>query len=357
LNVAGTETVAAGQIGFGVLTSYSSRPVVIRSASPGGAGSDQLAVDNLLNGTFAFAYGIADRLQLNAALPVTFWQSGSGVSSISGGLTLPHTALRDVRFGVAWAILPRPRVDLETLAESGARPFAIAARFDVSAPTGDDAAFATDRSGVLAPSVSADYRFKGFLVGAELGARIRSTTSLLGARVGSQARGALGASYDILPKERLTVQGEGNLLFNFPEQQDTFVGSSGIGGANNGRHIFPAEWTVSVRSAPFYAGDIAFIAGGGGPIPIGDTAITTPRFRFTLGVVYAPLGRDSDKDGVLDKQDKCPHEPQVRSFPPRDGCVHRCPPDAAAGTCSEPESSPAEDGPSNKTEPPVGVTQ
>jgi hypothetical protein len=104
---------------------------------------------------------------------------------------------------------------------------------------------------------------------------------------------------------------------------------TGLESKPNGSHIVPAEWTLSARTAPLLAGDLAFSLGGGGAIPIGDSAITAPRFRFTLGIVYAPLGRDSDGDGVVDKLDKCPHDAQApSSYPPRDGCTHTTPPEA-----------------------------
>src|SRR6185295_10106618 len=73
----------------------------------------------------------------------------------------------------------------------------------------------------------------------------------------------------------------------------------------NGKHIVPAEWMLSVRSAPFRGGDVALQAGGGGAIPFGD-AFTAPRFRFVLGIAYAPRSIDSDGDGVRDADDRCP---------------------------------------------------
>src|SRR3989442_180055 len=69
--VGGTETVAERQVAFGLVTSYLSRPIVLRVASPGPGGSDQFAVDNQVDSNFLFAYGVTDRLQLDLALPIT----------------------------------------------------------------------------------------------------------------------------------------------------------------------------------------------------------------------------------------------------------------------------------------------
>ena len=58
---------AAGSSASGCVTTYLSRPIVLHVASPGGGGSDQYAVNNQVNGTFLWAYGVTDRLELDLA--------------------------------------------------------------------------------------------------------------------------------------------------------------------------------------------------------------------------------------------------------------------------------------------------
>ncbi|MBX3188713.1 MAG: hypothetical protein KF819_16975 [Labilithrix sp.] len=320
-HVMGTETVGRGQIGFGLVSTYLSRPVLLRVATPGSGGSDQFVVDDQLNTNFLFAYGVTDRLQLDFALPVTLIQTGAGLSPLTGGEDLRDTAMRDLRFGFVYTLVPRARILPEIAGERGGEgnAWSLASRFNVSAPTGDAGSFAGDRGVVLAPSLAGDFRHKIFFAGADLGARIRPVTEFAGARVGTQITTGLGAGIDVIERERLSFMAEARAFFNLPEQADTAQSAFGITSRPNGKAIFPAEWMISARSAPLLAGDVSFMLGGGGPIPIGDAAITVPRFRFVLGVVYAPMSRDTDGDGVLDKNDLCPTRPGERGGD-RPGC-------------------------------------
>ena len=287
VSIGSTETVAEGEIGFGLVTSYLSRPIVLHVATPGPGGSDQNAVDNQINGTFLWAYGVTKRLELDLAMPLTFIQDGAGLSPVSGGNALKDTAVRDLRFGLTYALVPHARVAPDRRPES----WGLAARLEVSAPTGDEEQFASDGAGVFVPSVAADYRRDEFFAGAEVGARIRPTEELLGARVGTQLVMALGVGYDILPRELLSAVLEAWALPTFAEQHSLSGGGVATASTPDGSHIAPAEWQLSARTAPLKGGDLAIQLGGGGEIPLTSGAITTPRFRFTLGLRWAPGGR------------------------------------------------------------------
>jgi len=319
--VGGTETVAERQVGFGLVTTYQSRPIIVRIASPGPGGSDQFVVDDQVNANFLFAYGVTNRLELGAALPITLAQNGAGTSPLTGGRGLRDTAVRDARFGLTYALVPRVRMDPATAAAEGGagKSFSVAGRMFFSAPIGDDSDFAGERSAVFVPSIAADWRVSRFFTGAEVGARIRPVTEFAGARVGSQITTALGAGFDILERDVLSVLLEGRAYYNFPEQHDTQQSAFGPRSIPNGKRIIPAEWMLGVRSAPLLAGDVSFFLGGGGPLPLSDAAITVPRFRFVLGVTYAPVQRDTDGDGVPDRIDRCPSQPGEKSSE-RPGC-------------------------------------
>ncbi len=354
VGVGSAETVAARQIAFGLLASYQSRPIVINGPSPGGSGTDQYAIDNQVNANFLFAYGISDRLQLDVGVPITLVQTGAGTSPITGGRAIRDTAVRDMRFGVAYALIPRARMDLQKAADQGGpgKGFALASRFTVSAPVGDNTDFAGERTAVFMPSIAADYRVSRMFFGADIGARLRPVTEFAGARIGTQLTTALGAGVDILPREVLSVFLEGRAYVNFAEQHTSQQNAFGkIDSIPNGRRIVPAEWMLGLRSAPVLGGDVSFFAGGGGPIPLSDSPITVPRFRFVLGVTYAPTNRDSDGDGVPDRIDRCPTVPGERGGE-RPGCPAP-PPDLPPEPPTEPAATQAPEGAAPASPPPA----
>lgn len=322
VGISGTQTVNESELAIGVVTSFQSRPVVLSTASPGpsGPGTDSYAVDNQFTANFLWQYGITKRLAFDLALPITLGQTGDGLSALTAGKDLKFTAMRDLRYGLAFAIVPRERVDSETsLAKKGpGHNYAVTARLGMSAPIGDKTELAGERTAVFMPQIAADYRRGPIFLGAELGARIRPTTEVLGARIGTQLSGGLGVGVSILPRELLSAQLEARALYNFPEQADVVLSGGSVVSTPNGKHLFPAEWMLSARTAPLPSGDLAITFGGGGGLTA-DT-VTVPRFRFVLGLVYSPEGRDSDGDGILDRVDACPNVPARGE--PRDGCDH-----------------------------------
>ena len=206
----------------------------------GGSADD--VINDQVNGSFLWSYGATDRLELDVALPLTFGQGGTGLAPITGGFGLHDTAVRDMRFGFAYALVPHSRVDRDVpggLLLAKRDVLGLAARFEMSAPTGDHDQFAGERSGVYVPSLAADFRAGGWRIGAELGARLRPITELLGARVGTQIVAMLGVAYDILPRELLTASAEAWALPTLVSQ-----------GPGQGSPLVPAEWQVAARTAP-----------------------------------------------------------------------------------------------------------
>jgi OmpA-OmpF porin, OOP family len=348
LTLGGTETTPRGEMSFGLDTTYLSRPIVLTTYQGGVMGADY-AIDNQINASFLFTYGVSDRLELDAVVPATLSQSGTGSSPLTGASSGVQTSdTRDIRFGFAYALVPRARVDTDAyLAGDMPHPsvWAVTGRFELSAPTGDTSAFASDGCAVWSPGLSADYRRGEWFAGSELGLRLRPTQELQGQRIGSQALFGLGVGRDLLSHEMLSLVAEAYMLPTFAQQHSIAPAADGVGtmSSPDGQYIVPAEWMLSVRSAPLVGGNLQLQLGGGGSIPFSsESPITNPRFRFALSVRYAPLGRDTDGDGVLDKDDRCPFVRGVPGNPAGTGCppsaerevvdLTETPPDATTGT-------------------------
>ncbi len=281
-SVGSTQTIAPQQLGFGLVASYLSRPVVFQFRMPN-ASSDPYAVDNQGDATFLWSYGIARRLELDLALPLTIGQNGAGLSAVTGGGPLKNTAVRDMRFGLMYTIVPHQVSTLQG-GQGG-----VAARFEVSAPTGDRDEFAGEQSGVLSPSVVADFRDGPWLFGAELGLRLRPTTEVAGAQIGSQVFTSLGVGVEILPRDLFTAAVEAWALPTLVGQDTLIFQDDAVVNQPNGKWLVPAEWQLTARTAPTTWGDVSVQLGGGGALPLtGEIPVTTPRFRFTLAIRWAP---------------------------------------------------------------------
>ncbi len=283
--VGGSDTTAAGQLGFGLQASYLSRPIVLQLQSPGG-GTQAYAINDQANATFLFSYGVERRLELDLALPLTLGQGGTGLAPVTGGAGLNDTAVRDMRFGFTYALARGAHRERAAQDET----WGLAARFEVSAPTGDRDQFAGERSGVFVPSLSGDARIGRFFGAAEVGARIRPITQLLGARVGTQLLGELGVGFDLAADGRLSAELEAWAL-------PTLVSQSGseevapaahtlpTGPSSGGATLIPAEWQLSLRGLPLASRELSVLLGGGGAL---DDSLGTPRMRFTLSVRWTP---------------------------------------------------------------------
>jgi outer membrane protein OmpA-like peptidoglycan-associated protein len=310
-SVAPTLTAPAGRASFGLALSYLSRPVAFAVSSPSSAGTTIHALDNVIDASFLGSLGITDRFELTLAAPVTLYQGGTGLGGVTGSKDeLVRSAVRDFRFGGDFAILRRSRT-------GALRGPALTLRLEFAAPTSSRGAFAGAATMTAAPSLTFDQRFGRLDLAAQAGARIRGESRLANAVIGTQIYYSVGASYALIPDGLLSLSGEAFALMTVAKQGPRTIGAD----AGTSEALVPAEWIASVTTAPFLAGDLGFTLGGGGPIPISAEALTTPRFRFDLGLRYAPTGHDRDGDGILDRDDQCPDVAEDKDgFQDEDGC-------------------------------------
>jgi len=275
-------TARAGTISVGVAFSYLSRPIGLQVTSADPEGTTVYAVQDVFDATFLTAFGVTDQLQLTLSVPTVLYQNGAGLTDVLGSDDhLPRSAVGDMRFGFGLSLLEKKRT---------ADGVALAGRFEVAAPTGDESAFVTSGSSVFIPGLSLTQQVGRFHWSADVAARIRATRQLAGARIGSQIFSGLGVSCDILADQWLSAGAEAFFLFTLAQQQslERDPTSFELVAEPAERVHVPAEWLLSVRSAGLLDGRLVTSIAAGGSIPTAAEApVTTPGFRFVTAVHYA----------------------------------------------------------------------
>ncbi len=278
LSQAPTASLEAGA-SFGFVNSYLHRPIGLVVASPDPAGTRVFAVEHALSATLLTAVGVNQHLHIDLALPLMLFQEGASKADVVGSdQALPRSAVGDLRFGSHVALLPdRPA------------GVGLAARFHMTVPTGQRDAFVSSPSATFAPGASADFRLGGFVLGIDVGARLRRYVQFAGAVVGNQLSTSLGASYDLLADDWLSINLEAFALFTLAEQLELVVEPGGAKAKeipSSDPHI-PAEWLLTVRTAHALDGKLSAHLGGGSFIPTGpSTVATTPALRLVAAVQY-----------------------------------------------------------------------
>jgi hypothetical protein len=281
--IAPAEPTPLETFAFGAALGYASRPIVLIARSPDPEGREIRVVDDRLDVSLLWAYAPHERLELTLATPMVLYQTGAGAEGVTSQRAAPLTssAAHDPRIGAGYSfVVPE--------AMRSASKLAVKARTELSLPLGDKHLYAAEAGFLLAPSVAASVHPGIFFAGAELGLRLRETTHVATASLGSQLVSSLGIGVDILSRDRLSLAAEATLM-------PTLVSQSR---ARGDAVLAPAEWLASLRSAPFF--DRAFLLqlGAGSGLPLSSETdesgtehylgATTPRFRVVLAARYAP---------------------------------------------------------------------
>jgi hypothetical protein len=285
--IGGPATTAPGTFSLGLFAAYASRPVVLVAPTSDPKGSEVVGVDHLSDATLLFSLGLTSRLDAGVALPVVAYRTGLGISALTSNRSaeISHTALRDMRVGAGYRILGSP-YDAPC-----PDPFGLAARFELSFPTGDETSFAGAGSLVAIPSVAGQVRRGPFVGAFEAGARLRKTVDLLGSRVGPQLSFALGLGADVLDEGKLgfTVEAVAMPMLVAQNELSLDVTTGNRVATGTRPPLVPAEWLASVRSSDILADGISLSLGAGTPLQFtGESGVTSPRYRVVFAVRYAP---------------------------------------------------------------------
>jgi OOP family OmpA-OmpF porin len=277
----------SGDLNVGFYFHYSHNPLVI---TRDGEILYSLVSDRVA-GDFYVSMGMLDWLTLGVGVPAVFYQDGTMFDATTGaGMGLTSGALGDIRVVPKFTILREKTFGVS-----------LAAVVPFSLPSGDGGAYSGSQSVTLSPMIAASRHLidDRLFLALNLGFWIQADD----------------AQYRDLEADQEMFY---RLGAGFRFAQDWWGLGELSGGARlktmfeNKPRETPLEWLLGIR----YDGpqDLHFTLGGAvGSLP----GWGTPNFRFFLGVSWAPREHDRDKDGVADRQDKCPDDPGPRN---NDGC-------------------------------------
>ncbi|MDD5222768.1 MAG: carboxypeptidase regulatory-like domain-containing protein [bacterium] len=246
-------------------------------------------VDNLFYNDLTAGFGLTPSLDAGLSVPYgivyDYLQTGTDARKTVGGVG-------DVRLGLRDTLFDRKDVPIRlALAASANFPSGYQSGYLGSGTfEGDLRAISEARAGT--------YRFI-----VNLGYLVRGPERMVNVKLDDQIFWGIGSRssyYD----NRLGVEAE-------------IFGSTGAAQPFRDKVLNPIEGDLGVRVAITRGWSVKL--GGGGGLTHG---IGSPQFRILAGVQYAYPGlRDRDGDGIPDKFDKCPNDPEdIDGFQDNDGC-------------------------------------
>lgn len=255
---------------FSTLFNYYRKPIGL--VTPNG---EEWVIKNAFVTDFMWAYGIVDRFQVGAVLPIVLEQNGVGLRSIQpegvsdADYTPSSSALRDIRINFKTRFLGKDAPIPDQ------RDFGLAFDLGLSLPSGDEMSFAGDGGVVLFPTLVVDFHRCMFSATVNLGARIRfdDDISLLNLSVGQQGVFGIGATGHFL-KRRLLVSGEMTGVLEFK-------GFDRIGVEYRGNLGYIIDQNRAIK----------IWTGVGSSFGTGDL-LGTPQVRVLLGLTYSPKPSD-----------------------------------------------------------------
>lgn len=296
---------ATRRFAVGMTLNYAHQPLVLGLVTDSGFQQTQALISNLLVGHIDGAVSFLDRVLVSASLPVTLAETGSA----GRGATLG-----DPRVGALARIWGQPFKSIVSISAGANLWIPLRAGGDIVSPT------ASDQQVRVLPKVVAGGVWRRLLWSASLGVLIRQEAVLSGlpvgtadaARVGSELQLGLAASY--FDAERRFSVGPELLLGT------TVNGETGFTRYGTSLEaLLGAQYNIARLVQVGLAAGIGFVRQPG-----------TPDARALLRVAYAPFGaaqkpkeKDTDSDGIPDREDACPKERGIRTG---DAFTHGCPP-------------------------------
>ena len=296
LGIQATRTPGPGRWNFGLWTTWSTNPLVLRAPDD----SEIDVIDHRVTADLQFQIGIGGRLALAIDLPLVLHQDAAGELLGDGLGAIPSNAPGDPRLVARYRFLGQDsRIERERNEGEG-----VAVQVAGTIPVGDEDAFGSEHGVTTELHALADFHVLGAGAAAMLGWRHRFET-----------RDLLGVTF------RDEIELGVALKLPVPVTQDFFAILE-VRGVTDAGNPFGEQSTTVVEGdlgLRIRRGDLT-VTGGVGSGWTGG--VGSPAFRSMLGLAWAPRVRDSDGDGIPDDRDECAFLPEdFDGFEDSDGCL------------------------------------
>jgi large repetitive protein len=295
-----------GRYGFDLHLDYANDPLVLE-LDPGDADSETArVVSDQLVAHLGGWVSAANRLLFFAGIDTSLLMEGETFRDpVTGGSVSPAdgTSLGDARLGARLRLLGESE-------DFFAAALQLTASFPLAELADDGQNFAGEESLTLLPELLVELRLAGLRITGNAGILVRDELNIGGAPLGTELRFGVGLTLPIV-KERLDALVEvfGTTTLDDPGR----------------REATPVEFLAGGKY--WFSRACAAGLGGGAGLQRG---VGSPDFRMLLSIgcdlpseepASAAPDRDSDGDGLLDRQDRCVLEPEDKDqFEDDDGC-------------------------------------
>jgi OOP family OmpA-OmpF porin len=295
VTVADGDVAAHEQLAVDALVTFLTKPLQIYNVDEDHtiSGARTTVVSSMAQAQLAAAYGVTDRLQLGANLPIVFSLQGDGLMPQTGApaaSALNVTGLGDIVVEAKYRLVRAGRIKASAI---GGLSLPSSFGSGGSQFIGDD--LPTVR-GKLAAQVDSGR----LSLGVNAGILLRKPRTIYDSTIGQQLTwGVAGA---IRLTDRISAIAEG-------------YGRAGLPSFALDASPLEVEGGLRIHATA----SVAIVIGGGAGLING---IGSPESRLFVSLGYAPDMRDSDGDGVPNGRDRCPLVAEDKDrFEDDDGCV------------------------------------
>ncbi|MFT7625437.1 MAG: outer membrane protein OmpA-like peptidoglycan-associated protein [Myxococcota bacterium] len=256
-----------------------------------GGTQPEVLVDNAAYLDLNLGVGLADWAQVELALPVALAMTSANDTQSIAPIT-EGAGIGDLILRVRGSLL-----------RNRAGGWGVGLTLGASFPTGDGDKFRSDEGVNVLANLIVDLRTSKVLVALNVGARIRTADAeFLGRTFGNELTYGLGVDVSVWR--------------NWVDLSAELFGKTPLDAPFNSVEDTAMEFLLGTKV--WVMEGLALQAAVGGGLIQG---YGTPDFRFVGGAVWAPRPDDTDGDGIQDRDDWCPQEPEdLDGFSDRDGC-------------------------------------